>query len=215
MKKSAILILISIFVLSGCAQNEAGEEKVNYEETKKMVVDILKTDDGKKAIEEVMSDEKMKSKFILDQTVVSESIEKTIISEKGKKFWKKTFEDPKFASAYAKSMEDEHKKLLKDLMKDPTYRKLLAEIFQDPEMEKEIISIIKSNKVRDEMKKTLLETMDSPLVKVKMQDILLKAAGEMQPQPQEKGGEQGGGEGESGSEDGDGDGGGDGGTTGP
>lgn len=53
--------------------------------------------------------------------------------------------------------------------------------------------------------------MDSPLVKVKMQDILLKAAGEMQPQPQEKGGEQGGGDG------GDGGGGedGEGGSTGP
>ena len=37
----------------------------DYEETKKMVVDILKTDDGKKAIQQVMSDEKMKSELIM------------------------------------------------------------------------------------------------------------------------------------------------------
>ena len=67
-----------------------------------MVVDILKTDDGKKAIQDVLSDEKLKQKLIMDQAVVTETIQKTLTSEKGIEFWKKTFEDPKFAETIAK-----------------------------------------------------------------------------------------------------------------
>ena len=62
-----------------------------------MVVDILKTDDGKKAIQEVMSDEKMKEKLVMDQKVVSDTIQQTLTSDKAIEFWKKTFSDPKFA----------------------------------------------------------------------------------------------------------------------
>ena len=57
-----------------------------------MVVDILKTDDGKKAIQDVMSDEKLREKLVMDQTVVTETIQKTLTSEKGTEFWKKNFE---------------------------------------------------------------------------------------------------------------------------
>jgi spore germination protein D len=187
-----ITIFFLIFLLAGCNQEEAGGEKVDYEETKKMVVDILKTDDGKKAIQEVMSDDKMKSQLIMDQAVVSDTIEKTVISEKGKDFWKKTFEDPKFASSYAKSMEEEHKKLLKELMKDPAYRTTLNEILMDKDMQKELSKVVKSNEVREEMKKTMIETFSSPLFQAKIQGILLKAATEQAE------GKEGGGEGKEG-----------------
>ncbi|WP_108671981.1 spore germination lipoprotein GerD [Peribacillus acanthi] len=201
---SKIMILsILVFLLTGCNQKETGGEKMDYEETKKMVVDILKTDDGKKAIQEVMSDEKMKSQLIMDQAVVSDTIEKTVISDKGKEFWKKSFEDPKFASSYAKSMEEEHKKLLKELMKDPAYRATLNEILMDEEMQKEITGIIKSNKIREEMKKTMIETFSSPLLQAKIQGILLKAATE-QAEGKEGGGQQKEGESGGGSEGGEG-----------
>ena len=39
------------------------EGKIDYEQTKKMVVDILKTDDGKKAIQELMADDKYEGKI--------------------------------------------------------------------------------------------------------------------------------------------------------
>ncbi|WP_163102777.1 spore germination lipoprotein GerD [Peribacillus alkalitolerans] len=198
---SFITITILIFILAGCNQQEAGAGKADYEETKKMVVDILKTDDGKKAIQEVMSDDKMKSQLIMDQAVVSDTIEKTVISEKGKDFWKKTFKDPKFASSYAKSMEEEHKKLLKELMKDPAYRATLNEILMDKEMQKEISKVVKSNEVREEMKKTMIETFSSPLFQAKIQGILLKAATE-QAEGKEGGGKEKSGGGSDGGEGG-------------
>ena len=55
MKKMMRFILPASFLLltAGCAPAESGGGEPDYEETKKMVVDILKTDDGKKAIQEV------------------------------------------------------------------------------------------------------------------------------------------------------------------
>lgn len=181
MRSRAVLFLFSMMclVITGCAQNGQAAEKVDYDETKKMVVDILKTDDGKKAIQDVMSDDSMKKQLIMDQKVVSDTIEKTITSDKGKKFWEKAFSDPKFAAAYAKSMKEEHEKLLKDLTKDPAYRGMIIEILKDPSLQKEFDGLLKSKEMREMSKRTLIETMDSPLVKAKIADILLKAAENM------------------------------------
>lgn len=175
-------------MLTGCGQSESGSSNMDYEQTKKMVVDILKTDDGKKAIQELMEDDKMKEKLVMDQTVVSETIEKTLTSDKGTEFWKKSFEDPKFAESIAKSMKKENEKLLKDLMKDPEYRGMMIEVLKDPELEKEMTTVLKSKEYREHLQTVVTETFESPLFKAKIQDILLKAATEV------KGSEKGGGE---------------------
>lgn len=203
MKKINMLLLpMLILLITGCAENQAGIKQMDYEETKKMVVDILKTDDGKKAIQEVMGDDSMKEKLIMDQAIVSDTIEKTLVSKKGTDFWKKSFEDPKFAESVAKSMRSEHEQLLKDLMKDPEYRGMMIEILQDPELEKELSTLLKSKEYREHLQKVMTETFESPLYQAKIQGILLKAAGEMKSGGgegggggQEGGGQSGGGEG--------------------
>ena len=108
-----------------------------------MVVDILKTDDGKKALQEVLSDEKLKEKLVMDHAVVTETVQKTLTSEKGIEFWKKTFEDPKFAESIAKTMQKENEQLLKNLMNDPEYRGKMIEVLKDPELRKEVTNVIK------------------------------------------------------------------------
>jgi spore germination protein D len=179
-KKNRLLFLTLILItISGCTGGETTGGEVDYEETKKMVVDILKTDDGKKAIQEVMADEKMQEKLVMDQKVVTATIEKTLTSEKGADFWKKSFEDPKFAESIAKSMKKENEALLKDLMKDPEYRGMMIEILKDPELEKELTNVLKSKEYREHLQKVITETFESPLFKVKMQAILIKAAEEI------------------------------------
>ncbi|MCM3181075.1 spore germination lipoprotein GerD [Cytobacillus horneckiae] len=171
-----ILSFIAVLVLSGCGQNEAGY--MDYDQTKKMLVDILKTDDGKKAVEELLADEKIKQQLVMDQGMVRDTIETTLTSEKGSEFWKKSFDDPKFAESMAKSMKNENEQLLKDLMKDPEYQKMMMEVMKDPEMEKEITNLMKSQEYREHLKTVITETFESPLFKAKLQDILLKAAEE-------------------------------------
>ena len=199
MKNYLLPILLICFLLSGCAQGEDGAGQMDYEQTKKMVVDILKTDDGKKAIEEIMSDEKMKQNLVLDQEVVTGAIQQTLDSEKGTEFWKKAFEDPKFAETFAKSMQKEHEKLLKDLMKDPDYQRLMVQVMQDPELEKQLVTVLNGKEFKTHLQKVITETFESPLFKAKLQDLLLKGASEMQSGQKEQGGggsNQGGGGGQ-------------------
>ncbi|MEH7887187.1 spore germination lipoprotein GerD [Bacillus sp. JJ1609] len=194
MKKMMKIVLPATFLLlaAGCAPTESGGGQVDYEETKKMVVDILKTDDGKKAIQEVMGDDGMKQKLIMDQPVVTDTIEKTLTSEKGMDFWKKSFEDPKFAESVAKSMKKENEKLLKDLMKDPEYKGMMIEVMKDPELEKELTTLLKSKEYREHLQKVMSETFESPLFKAKLQALIVKAAEELPTQKPEGGGDGGG-----------------------
>jgi spore germination protein D len=193
LKKFRLLLPFAIVLfISGCGQGETGGGQMDYEQTKKMVVDILKTDEGKKAIEELMADEKMQQKLVMDQKIVAETIEKTLTSEKGTEFWKKSFDDPKFAESMAKSMQKENEQLLKDLMKDPEYRGMMIEVLKDPELEKEVTNVLKSKEYREHLQKVVTETFESPLFKAKIQDLLLKAAEEVKGGEQQGGGEGGG-----------------------
>lgn len=200
MKKMMKFVLPATFLLlaAGCAPTESGGGQVDYEETKKMVVDILKTDDGKKAIQEVMGDDGMKEKLIMDQPVVTDTIEKTLTSDKGMDFWKKSFEDPKFAESVAKSMKKENEQLLKNLMKDPEYKGMMIETMKDPELEKELTTLLKSKEYREHLQKVMTETFESPLFKAKLQALIVKAAEEIPTQKPEGGDQGGGGGGESG-----------------
>ncbi len=92
--KRMLFIFVSSFLLialAACAQGKETKSELDYDQTKKMIVDILKTDQGKKAIQDVLTDEKMKQALILDETVVKKTIEDAMVSDKGQQFWEKLF----------------------------------------------------------------------------------------------------------------------------
>ncbi|MBZ5753722.1 spore germination lipoprotein GerD [Metabacillus rhizolycopersici] len=194
MKRYSLLMILTLLIISvlisGCAPKEESAGQMDYEETKKMVVDILKTDDGKKALQEVMKDEEMKQVLVMDQKVVTDTIQTTLTSDKGAEFWKKTFEDPKFTESFAKSIQKEHEKVIKGLMADPEYQKMLIGIFQDPEMQKTLQTSIKSQEFRTHLQDVIMETLSSPIYKAKIQETLLKAAEEAGKQGEQSSGEE-------------------------
>ena len=179
-RKSMVLLLPILLFLTSCSSSNDLSNAVqpDYDQTKKMVVDILKTDDGKKAIQDVMTSEAMKEKLVMDQKVVADTIQTTLTSDKATDFWKKTFSDPKFAKGVAKSMKNENKALLKELMNDPEYRAMMIEVFKEPDIQKQMADAIKSKEYREHLQKVITETIDSPLYKAKIQELLLKAAEE-------------------------------------
>ena len=187
-----LLLLPILILLTSCSSSNdiSSAGQIDYDQTKKMVVDILKTDDGKKAIQDVMSDDKMKEKLVMDQKVVSDTIQQTLTSDKATEFWKKTFSDPKFAQGVAKNMRSENEKLLKELMNDPEYRGMMIEVFKEPEIQKELADALKSKEYREHLQKVISETIDSPLFKAKMEELLLKAAEETKGKSSGKGGGQ-------------------------
>ncbi|MEH7159280.1 spore germination lipoprotein GerD [Neobacillus drentensis] len=193
MKAKGMLLLLPIMVfLTSCSSNDASSGgQVDYEATKKMVVDILKTDDGKKAIQDVMSSDSMKEKLVMDQKVVSDTIQQTLTSDKAKEYWKETFSDPKFAQNVSKNLKSENKKLLKELMNDPEYRGMMIEVFKEPEIQKAMTDALKSKEYRTHLQKVITETVDSPLFKAKIQELLLKAAEEANSKAAGKSSDQG------------------------
>lgn len=190
MKKLLLLLSyvgICMFSLTACAPQDEESNGMDYDQTKKMVVDILKTDEGKKAIEAIMDDPTLREDLVMDQAMVKETISETLTSDTGIEFWKKAMKDPKFAESFAKSMEAEHERVLKQLMKDPDYQAMLQDILKDPAMEKELLTVLKSKEYRTHLQKVMNETFESPLYQSKIQDILLKAAAENSEQQGQKG----------------------------
>lgn len=173
-----------VFLVAGCANGMAKQE-LDYEQTKQMIVDVLQTDEGKKALQDVISDEKMKQHLIMEADLVKTTLTETLASEKGREMWKKLFQDPTFVEGFNKSIAEEQKKMFKTLMHDAEFQKQMLELLQDPEMTKETLKALKSQQFRAHLEETIQQTLDSPLYQAKIQEILLKAA-----EKQEKGGSE-------------------------
>lgn len=208
MSRLRILLPILILVfLAACNGSSGASEQADYDTTKKMMVDILKSDDGKKAMTEVLSDEEMQQSMALESEVVSQAVQQTLISEEGKAFWSKLFSDPTFVQEFSKVLEDQQKELMKGLMKDAEYQKLMIELYKNPEMMEQMVTVMQGQKFKAHLETAIEETLNSPVFQAKMTETLLKAAeemssGEKDSQSEESGQQSGGSQSESGSEQG-------------
>src|SRR5690625_5616545 len=128
--------IVTIFLLlyTACSGSQTSTKDTDYDTTKKMIVDILQTEDGKKVLREIMTDEKMKEQLVIESDVVKESINNVLTSEKGQKMWINLFKDPTFVKEFAKSMDDEQMKLVKRLMNDANIQKKIIEMLQNHEI---------------------------------------------------------------------------------
>lgn len=179
-----LIIGLSCLTLGACSSESSASKEVDYDETKKMVVDILQTEDGKKAIQDILTDEKMKQNLVIDDDVVKDAINNVLSSKKGQKMWTKLFSDPAFVKVYAKSMSEQNKKLLKKLMDDAEYQKQMLKLLQNPEITEQMLEVLKSQKFTAHLEEQIQKTLETPLFQAKIQDILLKAASEQQKQKQ-------------------------------
>ncbi|WP_240377747.1 spore germination lipoprotein GerD [Bacillus piscicola] len=176
--KVLFAVLLSMSFLFGCAAQaeKEGASKGDYEDTKKLLIDLLKSDDGKQAIRDILSDESMKEKIIMDQAVIKKTITNTLTSEKGKKFWQEVMQDPEFTKAFAESMQKENEKMLKGLMKDPEYQAMLMDVMKDPEMEKATLELLKSKEYRQQVITIMTEAFESPHFTAKISKVLEQVA---------------------------------------
>ncbi|MEK3979677.1 spore germination lipoprotein GerD [Psychrobacillus sp. FSL K6-2836] len=186
------LLLMCLGLLASCSSPAA---QPSYEENKKMFIDALQTEDGKKAIRTLLSDPQFKELLVLDSEQVKTSVEQTMLSKEAEDFWKEVYSDPKFSETMAKSMVKQQEELMKALMKDPTYLKDLETFFGSAEMKKELAKVLESSDMRKEMQKVVEETIQSPLLQAKWQKLVEEAGGKTE----KAGGGAEGGEGEAGS----------------
>jgi spore germination protein D len=189
-KNKVFHFLLIVLLLSGCAPQAA---EPSFDDMKKMMSDALQTEDGKKAIKQMFTDPEFRELVVLEHPEIKKSIEETMLSKKGEEFWKKTFEDPKFLEKMAKSMKQQQQDVMKQLMTDASFQKEMEDFFGQPDMQKQLEKVIQSSNMKKQYEKAIEETINSPLLQTKWQE-LIKAAGE----PTESGGGGGGPESKSG-----------------
>lgn len=190
------VMLPLFFMLTSCATSGQSQSQgqPDYNSMKTMVIDILQTEDAKKSVQAMMKDEKFRTSMVLDQDTVKTTLIQSISNPNNPQV-KEMFRDPKFASMLAKSMKEEHKKVIKDLMKDPEYQKMLISVMKDPEFEKNLMELMKSSAYRKQTMQIMKEALQSPLFQEQMLKLMTTATEEMM-KPKEKGKKQGGGGGE-------------------
>lgn len=172
---SIIFLTLSIFFVSACGNNDESHE-AEYETTKKMVIDILQTEEGKEALKDLLADKELQEHLVIESDEVKETVTKAISSEESKENWKKLFQDPEFIQTYAKSISGEQKNLMKDLMHDSQFQEQMIEILKNPEVDKQMLSILTSQAFRAHLEKTIQETLQSPLFQEKINKALQEAA---------------------------------------
>lgn len=183
MKNKLLAILFTALLLTGCNAQQAPP---SYDEMKKMMTDALQTEDGKKAIRQLISDPEFREQLILEQPEVKQSIEQTLLSKEGEAFWKKTFDDPKFSETFAKSMKEQQEEIMKKLMKDASFQKDLEDFFGQADMQKQLETIIKSSTMKEQYEKAIEETINSPLLQTKWLKLIKAAEDESKAKEKEK-----------------------------
>lgn len=165
------MVVLLLFV-AGCSEGK--QASMSYDEVKKIMVDSIQTEDGKKAIRQVLEDAKFRELLILDGEEVKQATEQTLLSKDAEDFWKKTFQDPKFKEALAKSMQEQQEDILKALMKDASYQEDLQSFFGQNEMQKQLETILKSAPLRKQMEEVVMDAINNPLLQTKWQQLIME-----------------------------------------
>jgi spore germination protein D len=172
--KKLLPFSLILILLTGCVE-PSSSSSANYEEMKKVFTDALQTEDGKKALREILETPSFRELLVLEHTEVQTAIEQTLLSEKSSEFWKHTLEDPKMKEAFAKSIQKELATIQKDLLKDAGYQEELTKFFDQPEMQKQLESILKGTTMRKEIEKVVKDTIENPLMQTKWQELIKKS----------------------------------------
>ncbi|WP_349254188.1 spore germination lipoprotein GerD [Paenibacillus sp. RC67] len=209
-----VAFLLIIWVLTSCGSDKQASQSQSggYKDTKTMVLDILKTEDGKKAIMTALSggsgggsggssqsEGQMKLLSAGDSQQIQLAVKDVLTDTSNNKFLQSVMTDPKFAGQFAKAIQKDTKQLQKDLMKDPDYQKSLMDAMKNPDFEKMLMDAMKGPQYRQQMKTVMQESLQSPLFRLELMNLMKKAL-EEESQPQSKGQQQGqGGSGSGGS----------------
>jgi len=188
-----LAMLVSVLASCGSEPSGGGSSQTSYKDMKSMVIDILKTEDAQKALQESTSQQTgntgLSSRImsVQDQEQVRLAVKETLVSPDYHKVIEKLMTDPRFAGEFAKAVNKQNKQLHKDLMKDPAYQRDLIQVLKNPEMDKMILDVLGSTQYRKQIATVMQESMQSPLYRLEILDLLKKAVQEeLKPKPDEK-----------------------------
>jgi spore germination protein D len=204
-----------LFTLTSCGSDSSGgggNQMISYKDMKSMVIDILKTEDAQKALQDSSAHSAstggLQALSLQGQEQVKLAVKDVLVSPDYNKVIEKLMTDPKFAGEFAKAVNKQNKQIHKDLMKDPMYQKDLIQVMKDPEMSKMITDAMQSQQHRKQIVTIMQESMQSPIIRLELLELLQKAVHEeLSKGTEQSGGGSGGSGGSSGGSGGDGGGG--------
>jgi spore germination protein D len=163
-----------------------------------MVIDVLKTTEGQQAIMDAGKGSQDKSIKLLatgQGQQIQIAVKEILTADTGKKMLEQTMIDPKFAGQFATAIQSNIKQIHKDLMKDPQYQKSMLELMNNPEFQKIVTTTMKNTVYRQQMMNVIHESLQSPLFKMQLLDLLKKVVEEGVTPKSDGGGAGGGGAG--------------------
>ncbi|CAK4823494.1 unnamed protein product [Aphanomyces euteiches] len=146
-----------------------------------MVIDVLKTSEGQKAIMDAGKESSDKSIKLLatgEGQQIQIAVKEILTQDTGKKMLEKTMTDPKFAGQFAEAIQGNIKQIQLDLMKDPQYQKTMLEVMNNPEFQKIITTTMKNTVYRQQIMNVIQESMQSPLFKMQLMELFKKVVEE-------------------------------------
>ena len=173
--------LAAMFLMASCGQEHQSSSQVNYNEVKSMVVDILKTEDGQKAIQEAAQKSTETQTHVMQILATGQGQQlqmavKEVMSDPAyAAALKETMIDPRFAGDFAKAITKENTELHKKLIKDPEYQQAMIDIFKDPQIQAMILQTMKSNEYRQQVMSIMKDAIQSPLFQQELLKLMEKA----------------------------------------
>jgi spore germination protein D len=199
--KFATIAVLAMSLTVSCSSESnsgGGSAAPNYKETKSMVLDILKTEEGKRAILDSSRQgiqslgngeqgSKLKAMSVEESQLLQLAVKDVLTDANSNKLLQQLMTDPKFSAQFAKAISKENKQLQKDLLKDPEYQKTMIDIMKNPEYEKMLLDVMKGSQYRQQTMMVMQESMQSPMFRLELLTLLKKVMEEeSQPKQQAK-----------------------------
>ena len=202
LRKHQVLPIISMtLLLASCGSDKSSQppsQANTYKEQKTMILDILKSDDGKKAISaanrsimngdiganSIAGQSQIKLLSANESLQLQMAVKDVLTAKENNSFLKDMMKDPKFAGDFATAIQKETKQMFKELLKDPTYQKSLVDVMKNPDYEKMVLDVMKTAPYRQQMMTVMEESIQSPLFRAQMVE-LLKSAIAQQSKPEQ------------------------------
>jgi len=150
----------------------------SYKDTKSMVLDILRTEEGQKALLEAQNSNTGSTLQMLgtnQEHIMRTTVKDVMTDPSFYKQMEKIMTDPKFAGEFAKTIAKENKAILKELMKDPEYQTMLIQVMKNPEAEKLILEVMKGTVYRKQAMAIFQDSLNNPLFRVELMELMKKA----------------------------------------
>lgn len=180
-----VIVVLLTSIVTSCGQESSANTGPSYKEIKSMVVDILKTEEGQKAIQEakfVGQNEKDSQLIQMLSTPQGQQMQlavKEIMTDQSfHKHLRVLMTDPRFAGDFAKAVQKENEQIHKSLMKDPEYQTMLIEVFNNKEFKEMLFEVMKSKDYRKQTMTIMQEALQDPIFKLEMLDLVKKAVQE-------------------------------------